>query len=206
MTRFRKIPLLVGATLLSLAAGAQAEEGNWLLRVRATHLDWRNSSDPITALGLPADSVKVDDRTIPEVDISYFFTPNVAAELVLTYPQKFDVSVDGVGEFGDFKALPPTLLAQYHFNPEGKIRPYVGAGVNYTLISSVDLALGADLENDSIGLAFQVGADIRVADGMFLNVDLKKIQINSDVSLGGTRLTHLKLDPLAVSVGLGWRF
>ncbi len=206
MTQIRKIALAVGILGCVCSGAALAEEGDWLVRVRATHLDWRNSSDPIGALGLPSDSVKVDDRTIPELDISYFFTPNFAAELVLTYPQKFDVSVDGVGEFGDFKALPPTLLAQYHFNPEGTVRPYVGAGINYTLISSVDLALGADLENDSIGLAFQVGADIKVADGLFLNVDVKKIQINSDVTLGGSKLTHLKLDPLAVSVGLGWRF
>lgn len=206
MAKVRSLSLLAGALLVAASATASAEEGRWLIRARAVNLDWRNSSDPIGALGLPADSVEVDNRTIPEVDFTYFFTPHLATELVLTYPQKLDVSVKGVGEFGDFKALPPTLLAQYHFLPDGPIRPYVGAGINLTLISGVDLALGADLENDSVGLALQVGADIKLGDGLYLNFDVKKIQINSDVKLNGAKLTHLKLDPLAVSVGLGWRF
>ena len=81
---------------------------------------------------------------MPEFDITYFFTPNIAAELILTYPQKHDVELGGTG-IGSVKHLPPTLTLQYHFNPTGTIRPYVGLGANYTRFSSVDLDAGTVL-------------------------------------------------------------
>ena len=57
------------------------------------------------------------DKTIPELDISYFFTPNIAAELVLTVPQEHRVYLNGT-DIGSFKHLPPTLTLQYHFMPQ----------------------------------------------------------------------------------------
>ncbi len=73
----------------------------------------------------------MNDKVIPELDISYYFTPNFAAELILTYPQKHDVRSDGT-KIGTLKHLPPTLLAQYHFTNFGAFKPYVGAGINYS--------------------------------------------------------------------------
>ena len=133
------------------AAMAQASgEGPWLVRARAVHLDMANKDG--TGLGL-----SVNNKTIPEVDVSYFFTPNLAAELVLTVPQKQTVSLGGAS-IGTFKHLPPSLLLQYHFTGLGAYKPYVGAGVNYTRITSVNLLGGrADLEDDSWGGALQVG-------------------------------------------------
>ena len=137
-----------------------------------------------------------------------------AVELILTYPQKHDVNVTGsaLGPFkaGTFKHLPPTLLLQYHFLPTGKIRPYVGAGGNLTLISKVDLnvpGVGAlDLENSSVGGAAQVGADVQLAPGFFLNLDAKKVMIRSDVLSGGSKVSAVKVDPWLLSVGIGRRF
>ena len=202
-------------------AAAQAEgEGKWLVRAHALYLKPANKSDAgngnsgITSAVLPADSVTVNSKTFPEVDISYFFTPNIAAELVLTYPQKQSVSVssgplNALGSLGTFKHLPPTLSLQYHFLPEGRFRPYVGLGVNYTRISSVNLAAGASalqLNSSSWGLAYGAGIDIRIEKNLFFNIDVKKINIESDLMLNGTKISHLKLDPLTVGVGLGWRF
>ncbi len=149
---------------LGLAAGAMAEEGRWLVRGRAVHLDMRAKSDATTgplAGVLPADTIAISDEWIPELDISYFLTRNLALELILTYPQKHDVRINalGIGGIGSFKHLPPTLLLQYHFLPEGQFRPYVGAGVNYTRFSSVNLfvpGVGAlDLESSSVGLGYR---------------------------------------------------
>lgn len=188
---------------------AQAAEGPWMVRVRAVDLNMENKSDPILGTG-PSDLIEVDDKTIPEVDISYFFTKNIAAELILTYPQKHDVTVDGA-KIGTFKHLPPTLTLQYHFLPDATFRPYVGAGINYTRIGSVSLnALGADLdlEDDSIGGALQIGFDVKLTDNWFLNVDVKKIYIESDVTIKGTdtKVSKVTLDPLAIGVGVGYRF
>lgn len=205
-----KIRLVALAALLSAAGLAHAQsapEGNWMVRARAVHLDMDNGSDANAALSLPADAITVENKTIPEVDISYFFTPNIAAELVLTVPQKHHVYLAGT-DIGTFKHLPPTLLAQYHFNPTGTFRPYVGAGVNYTLIDSEHLANDTlFLENSSVGAAVQVGFDVKLTKNMFLNVDLKKVQIRSDVkTAAGATVSRVKLDPTLLGVGLGWRF
>jgi len=209
---------IFGASLgvmCSLPAVAQESQGNWLIRARAVHLDMANKSDPIPSLAVPRDAITVNDKTIPEVDISYFFTPNIAAELVLTVPQKQTVTVaqsalGGPVDVGTFKHLPPTLMLQYHFMPEATVRPYVGAGLNYTRISSVKLAVPTvgplQLENSSFGLAIGAGVDIAIAKNWFLNFDVKKVQISSDVTQWGRKLSTVKLDPWLFGVGVGYRF
>lgn len=196
--------------LLSAAAGSQAlaqqvQEGSWLVRVRAAHLDPANKSDPVGGVGA-SDRLTVESRTIPEIDISYFFTPNWAAELVLTYPQKHRVYLDGA-DIGSFKHLPPTLTVQYHFAPEKTWSPYVGAGINYTRISSVNLLGGnADLESSSIGPALQAGIDYKLNNKWSLNLDVKKIYIRSDVNAAAGTISQVKVDPLLIGVGIGYRF
>lgn len=204
-------PLLFVSALfaLSASASAQTKEGPWMVRVRALSLTPANKSDAIPSLGVAADKITVSDKVFPEVDIAYFVTKNIAAELVLTYPQQHDVKLNGT-KIGTFKHLPPTLLCQYHFIPAGVVRPYIGVGANLTLISDVDIKVanvGAlDLESSSIGAAAQIGADIKLLPGKFLNIDVKKVMIGSDVTLGNTKVSAVKVDPFLVSVGLGIRF
>lgn len=182
-----------------------AQESPWLVRVRALHIDPANKSDPVGGSGA-SDRLHVSDKWIPDVDISFFLTPHWAAELVVTYPQKHDVTLDGQ-RIGTFKHVPPTLLAQYHFLPGAQIDPYVGAGVNYTLISKVDILNGAGrLEHDSIGAALQAGADVRIDRKWSLNFDVKKVQIRSDVAINGTRASRVKIDPVLLGAGIGYRF
>jgi len=192
------------ALALLVAGGAlsptlvQAEETPWLVRVRAVNLDSANKDS--TGLDL-----SINRKVIPELDITYFLTPQWSAELVLTYPQKQKLSAGGT-EIGTLKHLPPTLTAQYHFTGLGSIVPYVGAGVNYTHFSNLDLPAGVDVKRNSYGLAAQVGVDVPLTTNLSLNVDVKKVQIRTDVSAGGTTLGKFKIDPLLVGVGVGWRF
>lgn len=197
------------STALSAPLSAQKAEGPWMVRVRALSLTPADKSDPIPSLNVAADAITVSSKVFPDIDIAYFFHKNIAAELVLTYPQQHDVKLNDT-KIGTFKHLPPTLLLQYHFIPDGIVRPYVGVGANLTLISSVDIkvpGVGAlDLESSSIGGAAQVGADIKLAPGKFLNLDVKKVMIGSDVLLGTTKVSAVKVDPFLISVGLGLRF
>lgn len=202
----------IGLLLLALAPlGSQAEEGKLLVRMRAVDIVPADKSDAIPALGVPADAIDVSTKVIPEVDLTYFFGRNVAAELILTYPQEHDVELSGV-PLGTFKHLPPTLTLQYHVAPEGVFRPYLGAGVNLTLISDVNLAVpgvGAlDLEGSSVGLAGQAGFDVKLGEKVFLNADLKYVAIRSDVSLAasGQKVTAVKVDPWLIGFGIGYRF
>jgi outer membrane protein len=199
--------LLASVSTLSLAAPfATAQESPWLVRVRAVNISPDNKSDPVGGVGA-SDRLTVSSKTIPEVDISYFFTPNWAAELVLTYPQKHDVRLDGQ-TIGSFKHLPPTLLAQYHFTPASTFSPYVGAGINYTRISDVNLLNGgARLESHSIGGALQAGFDVKLDRHWLINFDVKKVQIRSDVlAADGAKLSTVKIDPWLIGVGVGYRF
>jgi len=199
--------LLALASLGLFSAPSMAQESPWLVRVRAVHIDTADKSDPVGGVGA-ADRVTVSNKTIPEVDISYFFTPNWSSELILTYPQKHDVSLDGT-KIGTFKHLPPTLTLQYHFMPAAQFSPYLGAGVNYTRISNVDLAGGAlDLEKSSWGLALQAGVDYKIDKNWSLNLDVKKVQIRSDLSIAatGTQISQVKVDPWLIGVGVGYRF
>jgi outer membrane protein len=191
--------------LVGVAVPALAQESPWLVRVRAVHLDPADKSDPVGGTGA-SDRLHVSSKWIPDVDISYFFTPYLSAELLLTVPQKHDVTLDGQ-RIGSFRHLPPTLLAQYHFLPGAQVDPYVGAGINYTLISKVDILNGAGrLEHDSVGAALQAGVDFRIDSKWSVNLDVKKIQIRSDVDINGAHASRVKVDPLLLGVGVGYRF
>ena len=196
----QRIAAAILFTLLSGAAFAQpVAEGPWMVRARAVHLNSANGDS--TGLGL-----SMNNKWIPEADISYFFSPNLALELVLTVPQKHTLSSSVLNaKVGTFKHLPPTLLAQYHF-PMNGFKPYLGAGINYTRFSSVDLLPGVSMDKDSWGPAVQVGVDIPLTRGMYLNLDLKKVMIRSDVKVAGSKIGEFKADPLLFGVGLGWRF
>lgn len=202
-----KFSYALAAAALSLAAVAplaQAQQaGDWLVRARALHLDSVNRDS--TGLNL-----SVNNKTFPEVDISYFVTPQFAVELVLTYPQKHDLRSNGA-KIGSLKHLPPTLLAQWHF-PVGALRPYLGVGLNYTRFSAVKFspavqaALNPRIDKNSTGLALQVGADYDLGDGWFANVDLKKVRIQTDVFAGANKAGTFKVDPVLFSLGIGRKF
>jgi outer membrane protein len=184
---------------LALPMIAQAQATPWMVRVHALYLDSANKDGT-------GNDLSVNNKTFPEVDVSYFFTPNIAAELVLTYPQKHTVK-SGDTEIGTLKHLPPTLSLQYHFTDLGAFKPYVGAGLNYTHFSSVDILGGAaTIDKNSFGLAVGAGFDYEIQKNMYFNVDVKKVQIRTDVSVGGNNLGTFKVDPLLVGVGIGWRF
>jgi len=197
------LPVALAAGLLG-SGPLHAQEGPWMVRLRAVALQPADKSD--AAPGIPADAIHVSSKTIPEVDFSYFFTKNLAAELVLTVPQEHDVTLAGT-KIGTFKELPPTLTAQWHFRPGQTVDPYVGLGLNLTLISDVKLANGAlDLDKSSVGPAAQAGVDFKVAKQCFINLDVKYVQIRSDVKAGGTKVTTVKVDPMLYGVGVGYRF
>ena len=201
------IALAAAATLGAALPATAQDTGNWIVRARAVHLDSANKDS--TGLGL-----SINNKWIPEVDITYFLSPNLAAELILTYPQKQTVHSSVLNaDAGTFKHLPPTLTLQYHVTGLGSFRPYVGAGVNYTNISAVHLdaasnALGAsvNLKRNSHGLALQAGVDVPLGGGWLLNADVKKVQIGTKLLANGTSVGKFKVDPMLIGIGIGKRF
>lgn len=202
----KKIVLALSLAAVGMVSStAMAQEATWLLRGRVVNIAPANQSDPVGGTGA-ADRISVSKKTIPEFDVTYFFSPNIAAELILTYPQKHTVYLDGA-DIGSFKHLPPTLSAQYHFAPNSDVRPYLGLGVNYTNLSKVNLLAGkGGLEHSSFGLSLQAGVDFVIDKKWSVNLDIKKVQIRSDVFVGGAKASAVKVDPVLLGVGLGYRF
>ena len=201
------VAALAAVGLVSSAAAETMDYGPFMVRVRAVNIAWENGqSDGLQAnLG----KVEADNKWIPEIDLSYFFTPNIAAELVLTHPQTVNVTLNG-GDIGKVRALPPSLMLQYHFTDLGAIKPYVGLGVNYTYFNkNKGLAGGvAEVERTSFGLAAQLGVDFMLNKNLSINLDVKYIQMSTDVitSADGKKVGKLDLNPITAGVGVGYRF
>ena len=193
-----KTLVLAVAALAGVQAFAQEASGPWMIRARAVSLTSANTDT--TGQGL-----SVNNITLPEVDISYFFTPNIAAELNLTVPQQHDV-MSNSAKIGTLSHLPPTLLVQYHFPMKG-YKPYVGVGINYTKFTTSDIGSGTITpDSSSWGGALQVGVDVPLSGNMYFNFDVKKVYIGTNINTGGNSLGSFRVDPLLVGVGLGWRF
>ena len=196
--------------LAALSFNTIAQESPWMVRARATNLNWDNGqSTPAIQPGGSGLDVNAKNKTIPELDISYFFTKNIAAELVLSYPQRVDVRSYSTS-LGTVTALPPTLLAQYHFTQFGPLKPYVGAGINYTRFGSRNLGSSDQysVEKSSVGYAAQIGADYMLTKNWGINLDVKYLQIETDVIVNssGASAGTLKLSPIATSVGVTYKF
>ncbi|MFZ5608964.1 MAG: OmpW/AlkL family protein [Pseudomonadota bacterium] len=190
---------------------AQAEDSPWQVRARAIVVTPDESADISTVGG----DVNIDTAVMPEVDISYFFTDNIAVELILGVSPHDITAVDTVaGAFpvGSSTLLPPTLTLQYHLPLGGRIKPYVGAGINYTMFLDED-AKGAvvnrmNLKN-SFGWAAQVGVDVKLDDHWFVNADAKKLWLDTTARLEtavGPVSADVDINPWILGFGFGYRF
>lgn len=195
---------------------AASPESPWMVRVRALGIFPDDSSSPLMLGGtsIPGEA-DVDNAFTIDLDISYFFTPNIALELTLAYAQH-DVDANntplGNIDLGSLDLLPPTLTLQYHFLPENKFRPYVGAGVSYVLIPDEDpgAAVSVDYQNGNFGFALQAGFDYFFTKNWCLNVDVKKVWVDVDATVqilpGAYVDTNVDVDPWLFGIGIGYRF
>lgn len=152
--------------------------------------------------------VKADYAIVPEVDLTYYFTKNIAAELIAaTSPH--DLKHSAAGDLGSAWVLPPTLTLQYHFMPDSAFKPYVGAGINYTMFYAEDADNGFyDLDvGNGFGWALQAGFDYWLNDHWGVNVDVKRIFVDVDATLNhGAVQANVDVDPWVIGAGVSYRF
>ena len=200
---------LVAIAFLALVFSAAAnayEKGDWLVRVGVGMVDPDSNNGNVGGA-----SVDVDSGVSLVFNGTYFFTPNVAFEVLAALPFAHDVDLEGAGQVAEIKHLPPTFSLQYHFDTGNRFHPYVGAGFNYTIIFDEDTEgalAGTDLELDnSFGFAAQVGADVDINESMFVNFDFRYLDIESDADVSPLGLEFdVPIDPFVYSLTLGWRF
>ncbi|AHE53451.1 membrane protein [Sphingomonas sanxanigenens DSM 19645 = NX02] len=214
------------AAIAASPAAAQSEErtgiqaGDVLLRARAIIVAPNETSGSVLP-GFPGEKVSVDNSVMPEVDITWMATDAIGFELIASTTKHSASGRTGttgsIGKLASTWVLPPTLTAQYHFNPKGPVRPYVGAGVNYTIFwnekasSGLEAAVGKTRVHmkDSFGWAAQAGIDIDLSPRVFVNADVKYIDIDTtarlDTTAAGAQRVKLHLDPLVFGIGVGIR-
>ena len=199
--------LFLGSMLFALTINAQT----WQVRLRGVSVQPNEKS---TVAGVKSD-VNISNSFIPELDFTYFFNKNVAAELILG-TTKHDVEFsNGAANLGSVWLLPPTLTLQYHFYPTKSLKPYVGAGLNYTIFYGVKSGVVKDVEyKNNVGFALQGGVDYMLNDKYFLNFDIKKVFLKTDVDVDASNVVpgansvpaKVNIDPLLIGFGIGMKF
>lgn len=202
--RFTTLALLSAIAFSSASAFA----GNTMVRMRALGVIPDENGKPSVVGG----KVNLNNDSVPELDFSYFFTENFALELILattTHKASAKNTAAGNLNLGDISLLPPTLLAQYH-KEFGNFKPYVGAGLNYTIFYGGDSGDADSVKYDnSVGYALQVGTDYKIAENVYLNFDIKKLYLDTEVRVkyAGTKVkAQVDIDPWLVGLGIGYRF
>ncbi|MBO9167466.1 OmpW family protein [Rhizobium sp. L245/93] len=222
MKFYKPIRILLAAGMLAVATSAGAADTTvdpsislqaqspWQIRLRALGVIPRDSGrfDGIDGSGL-----SFSNTVIPELDVSYFFNDNIAVELILGTTKSTvhgQGSISSLGNIGKTWMLPPTLTLQYHVTSLGAFRPYVGAGINYTMFynQSGNSADSLNVKN-TFGVAFQAGFDYMLDQHWGLNVDVKKLILRPDfdATVGGSHVSgKANLDPLMIGTGITYRF
>lgn len=205
---FRRIaPLALAIALGGLAAPAFAQQaGEWTVGIGAHQVNPKSDNGRLVGGTVP---IEVDSNVRPTITAEYFVRDNLGIEVLAAWPFEHDINVPGVGRVGSTKHLPPTVSLQYHFG-QGTVKPFVGAGVNYTRFFSTEttgILAGTDLElDDSFGLAAHVGIDFEVGEKGSIRIDARWIDIDTDVELNGVDVGTVEIDPLVYGVAYVFKF
>lgn len=197
--RLATATILTAMGLPQVAAAQDA--GDWIVRTGFHSIEPKSRNHAL---------VEVENQIGLTFTATYMVAPNWAVELLAALPFTHDITLKGTGVVAETALLPPTLSAQYHFNPNGRMRPYLGAGVNYTSFfreRTWGALQGTKLElGPSFGPAAQLGVDIDVIPGWIVNVDARWFDIDTDAKLGGADLGTIEIDPIAFGLSIGHRF
>ncbi|MFC4308687.1 OmpW family protein [Steroidobacter flavus] len=193
---------ILSALTLTTALPTQAQEaGDWIWRVGVHNVRPKSDNHEL---------VNVDAAAQLTFNATYMLAPNWGVEVLAALPFESDINLNGGPRVAKSKYLPPTVSAQYHFNPNGTWRPYVGAGLNYTLFfdeKTRGALNGVKLELDpSWGLAAQVGLDVDIGSDWFVNADARWFDIDTDAKVNGADIGTVEVDPLAFGLSIGRRF
>ena len=196
---------LLSAALVSAPLAMAHEAGDMFIRGGLVNV--MPSVSDNTGLGYNLD---VEDNLQLGLTGTYMYSDNIGIELLVATPFTHDITAGGT-KVGETSHLPPSLMAQYYFGQaDSSVRPYVGAGLNYTVFfeeKTQGAIAGADLElDDSFGLAFQAGVDYNITNNLFVNASVWYMDINTDVTINGTSYGSLDIDPVSVMASVGYTF
>jgi outer membrane protein len=215
---------LVAASALVCAASASAQSaGQWTAKFGFNQLTPKVESGDLTAPSLPFTKAGVERDIQPVVVVAYGITDNISLEAALGTPYKHKIigagSIAGTGELGTVEALPPTLFAQYRFfSPSASFRPFVGIGATYAyfmketgsgkltaLTNPGGVPTTFDIDN-KFTYTGQIGVAMNFNERWFADVTVNKSRLRTDVHFSTGQHQHMKLDPVAVVLAVGYKF
>lgn len=215
MTPFKTAAL---AALVLAATGAQAhadDASRWTVHVGAADVIPQESAS-VRAGGalVPGGGVSIADRWTIEGEAQYAVTRNFSIALAAGYPPTFTVKGAGtlaaLGDAGKMTGGPAALLAQWHFNRNGRIQPYVGAGASFLIVFGTKDGNMSHLKADNaIGTAVQAGVDVLIDKHWGLYADVKKAWVGTTATgdVGpAPAVAKVAIDPLVPSFGAAYRF
>ncbi len=194
---------LLAAGVLATSAASAAQQP-WIVKGGLGYLMPKSSVGTVD-FGTGKLEVEVDDGWGFVFSVGYMFDEHWALEVLASSPFSHDITIKGAGE-AETDLLPPTVSALYYFNPGGRTRPYLGAGINFTEFFNEDpddLHLGG-----SVGPAAAAGLDFMFNRHWFATLDLRWIYVKTEVKADGSQRDYgeLELNPLLASVMVGYRF
>jgi outer membrane protein len=203
----RFAPLAVALVLAAAAAPAFAQQaGEWTFAIGAHQVNPKSDNGSLVGGTLDVD---VGSNVRPTITAEYFLRNNLGLEVLAAVPFQHDINIVGVGRVGSTKHLPPTVSLQYHFG-QGTVKPFLGAGVNYTRFFSTDTSgalAGNELElDDSFGLAAHAGIDFEVSQNGSIRIDARWIDIDTDATLNGADIGTVNIDPLVYGAAYVFKF
>ena len=197
---FLKYSVIFSALLSSSAAMAGTQEGDLLVRARLINI----SPDASSSGSLAA--ADVESHYSLDIDFTYMMSDNFGLELLLDTSSSHRVTAGG-NDIAVVRVLPPSLIAQYHISPSSNVRPYIGAGINYTLFLDEELVGGGSIElDDSIGFVVQAGVDYDINKDWFINADIKYIDMSADTTINGASAPEVDINPTVFGIGIGMKF
>ncbi|WP_372133223.1 outer membrane protein OmpW [Vibrio sp. 10N.261.52.C2] len=192
------------------------KEGDFIIRAGAAIVSPNDSSGDV--LGNSSLEFSVDSNTQLGLTFGYMFTDNISLEVLAATPFSHSISVNGVGEVAETKHLPPTFMVQYYFGEANSdFRPYVGAGINYTVFFDESLTSTGKNDagltdvslDDSWGLAANIGIDYMINEDWFLNASVWYADIGTTATYKtatDTFKTDVDIDPWVFMIGGGYNF
>ena len=224
--RFNSVVKLLGAAAaLAFASTASAQSaGQFTAKFGINQLTPKVESGDISAPALPGTKADVGRDLQPVLSFTYGLTDNISLETCLGTPYKHAIdgagAIAGTGELGSVEALPPTLFAQYRFGaPTATFRPFVGIGATYAYFmkergsarltaitnpgSGVPTTFSIDNKFTYTG---QIGLAMNMNEKWFADVTINKSRLRTDVHFSTNQTKHMKLDPVAVMLAVGYKF
>ncbi len=228
----RKGKILFALTATALATGAYADEErlNNSLRVGAYYIWYDTTADDLSGPYVPA-GVNIKLKDVVTVYVAYVrkLTDHFSVELAFGQPPLTKTVGKGPATLGSVpfngqtivtaRWLAPSLLLNYNFfEDSAPLRPFIGAGINYTkFYSRQSTAAGNAIAGgptsisltSSVGPAVTLGLVYKFTRHFSVHASVNAAEVDTDLTAntaGVIRKTHVNFGPRALVVSAGYSF